>query len=186
MIRLGAAMNTRMIAEAMGIAVLAGALAACGSSPASTATGHATASSPVPATAAPAQAASASVLAARMKAAGLPVGKLTVYTAASDPNHLLGRQGEYTSKVAWIDSRTISAGAGDPSADPGGIEFGGSIEVFANVADAAARAAYLADFKPPLGDGYDLAQGTAVLRLSNYLTPAQAQAYKMAFATAVG
>ena len=30
------------------------------------------------------------------------VKDVTVYTAATDPNHLLGRQGDYTSKIEWI------------------------------------------------------------------------------------
>jgi hypothetical protein len=42
----------------------------------------------------------ASALAARLKAAGLPVTHLIVYTAITDPNHEMGRQGGYTSKVA--------------------------------------------------------------------------------------
>ena len=95
------------------------------------------------------------VIAARLKAAGQPVRALITYTAVSDPNHLLGRQGEYTSKVAWQDPRALAAGAVSPSDDPGGIENGGGIEVLPSVADAAQRLAELKSFKPPLGDGYD-------------------------------
>ena len=127
----------------------------------------------------------AAVLASDLKAASLPVTHLIVYTATTDPNHLLGRQGEYTSKVAWQDRQAISAGAGKPTAsDRGGTEFGGGIEVFPTVAAAAQRLAYLKSFQPPLGDGYDYRVGTSVLRLSNYLTPAQAHAYQAAFTTA--
>jgi hypothetical protein len=129
---------------------------------------------------------SAAVIAARLKAAGQPVRALITYTAVTDPNHLLGRQGEYTSKVAWQDPRALAAGAGSPSSDPGGIEYGGGIEVFPTVAAAAQRLAYLKSFKPPFGDGYDYQSGTAILRLSNYLTPAQARAYAAAFMAAVG
>ena len=50
------------------------------------------------------------VIAARLKAAGQPVRALITYTAVSDPNHLLGRQGEYTSKVAWQDPRALGPG----------------------------------------------------------------------------
>ena len=71
-----------------------------------------------------------------MKAAGLPIKGLIIYNATTDPNHLLGRQGGYTSKAAWVDPAAVAAGAGSPSGDPGGIEFGGGIEVFASVADA--------------------------------------------------
>ncbi len=37
----------------------------------------------------------------------------------------------------------------------------------------------------PFADGYDYLSGTAVLRLSRYLTPAQARTYRAAFTTAV-
>jgi len=124
---------------------------------------------------------SAAVIAGRLKAAGQPVRALITYTAATDPNHLLGRQGEYTSKVAWQDPRALAAGAGSPSNNPGGIEYGGGIEEFPAVAAAAQRLAYLKSFKPPLGDGYDYQSGTAILRLSNYLNPVQARAYAAAF-----
>ena len=128
----------------------------------------------------------AAVLASRLKAASLPVTHLIVYTAATDPNHLLGRQGGYTSKVAWQDRRAIDAGAGKPAAsDRGGTEFGGGIEVFPTVAAAAQRLAYLKSFQPPFGDGYDYQSGTAILRLSQYLIPGQAHAYQVAFTAAL-
>jgi hypothetical protein len=77
-------------------------LAACGGSSSGhrAASGHATSAS---STAAPARPASAAVLAADLRAEGLPVRHLIVYTAATDPNAELGRQGGYTSKVAWVD-----------------------------------------------------------------------------------
>ena len=37
-----------------------------------------------------------------------------------------------------------------------------------------------------LADGYDYTSGGALLRLSKYLTPAQARAYQAAFQAAVG
>ena len=124
---------------------------------------------------------SASVLTARMKAAGLPIKELVVYNATTDPNHLLGRQNEYASKDAWVDLAAVAAGAGSPSSNPGGIEFGGGIEVFPSVANAQARLAYLKAFQPPIGDGYDYLNGAAILRLSNYLTPTQAAQFHAAF-----
>ena len=51
-------------------------------------------------------------------------------------------------------------------------------------ADAAARLAYLRALKPPLGDGYACLVGSAVLRLSNWLTAAQVQAYRAVFTAA--
>jgi hypothetical protein len=126
--------------------------------------------------------ASAAALAARLEAAGLPVRHLIVYTAASDPNHLLGRQGGYTSKVAWVDPRAARQDAGDTR---GSIGLGGGIEVFPDAASARARYERLRGFQPPFGDGYDYLSGTVILRLSQYLTPAQARAWKVAFTAAV-
>ena len=67
------------------------ALAACSSPQAAAPAAHS----------APAR--SAAQIAARMKAAGVAITHLVIYTAATDPNHLMGRQGGYTSKVAWVD-----------------------------------------------------------------------------------
>jgi len=107
---------------------------------------------------------------------------LIVYTAVTDPNHELGRQGGYTSKVAWQDPRAASQDAGDTR---GSIGLGGGIEAFPPAPGARARYEYLRGFQPPFGDGYDYLDGTAILRLSQYLTPAQARAYKAAFTAAV-
>jgi hypothetical protein len=151
------------------------------SQPSAAVTHPAATPSPSPAAAPP----TAAALASGLKAAGLPVTHLIVYNAVTDPNHLLGRQGGYTSKVAWQDERAIAAGAGKPvPSDRGGTEFGGGIEVFPTVAAAAQRLAYLKSFQPPLGEGYDYQSGTAILRLSNYLTPGQAHVYRAAFAAA--
>ena len=51
------------------------------------------------------------------------------------------------------------------------------------MADAEARLAYRKAFRPPFGDGYDYLAGLAILRLSNYLTPAQAAEFRAAFDT---
>ena len=159
-----------------------GALAGCGGAARAS---PPAASTPPPPPAAAAASPDAGTLAARLQAAGIPVKNLIVYDAATDPNHLLGRQGGYTSKVAWEDPRAIKGGASDPAADRGGTEFGGGIEVFATTNATAQRAAYLRAFSPPFGDGYDYVAGTAILRLSQYLTPAQAQGYRAAFEAAV-
>lgn len=169
----------RVLAGALAAAL---ALAACGS-----ASSHPAASSSQAATRSPhAPVASqtppsAVTLAADLKAAGLDITRLIVYTAATDPNHLLGRQNGYASKVAWQDPRAAKGDAGDTR---GSVGLGGGIEVYPSAAGAQARRAYLAGFAPPVGDGYDYVSGTAVLRLSQYLTPAQAHAYQKAFSAA--
>jgi hypothetical protein len=158
-------------------------VAGCGSSPSASQAQHAASTPAQQSTSSPATA-SAAVLTQRMKAAGLPITSVTVYNATTDPNHLLGRQGGYTSKVAWVVPAAVSAGAGSPSSDPGGTEFGGGIEVFPDLAGAQSRLDELKAFKPPLGDGYDYLAGGAVLRLSNYLTPDQAARFRSAFESA--
>lgn len=94
---------------------------------------------------------------------------VTVYTATSDQNHLLGRQGEYTSKVEW----TIS---GENS----------GIEAFPDAADAKLRYAYLRAFRPPIGDGYDFLYHAAILRLASIYTPSQAEKLKAFFVRSCG
>jgi hypothetical protein len=92
------------------------------------------------------------------------VKNITVYTATTDPNHLLGRQGEYTSKIEWTK---------------GGEDSG--IEAFGDAADAKIRYTYLRAFRPPLGDGYDYLYRAAILRLASIYTPAQAASLKASF-----
>jgi hypothetical protein len=130
-------------------------LTACGSAGAVSA--PATASAP---------AAARSALTASQIAQRMDIGSFTAYTAATDPNHLLGRQHEYTSKVNW----------------PGGS----SIEVFPDAQYAKAREAYVQAFTCPFGDGYDYLDGTALLRLACALTPAQAKANEALFNKALG
>ena len=92
----------------------------------------------------------------------------TVYTATTDPNHLLGRQGEYASKINW-------------SQDRGNGDVFSSIEVFSDAADAQLRYTYLRAFRPPIGDGYDYLYRAAILRLTSLYTPAQASALRASF-----
>lgn len=118
---------------------------------------------------------------ARLKAAGLPVGAVIVYTAASDPNHLLGRPGGYLSKAGFADTRIKPADAKDDT--PGAVDLGGDIEVFSDHAGAQARADYIRKAMaamPMLGTQYEYVSGPVLLRLSQVLTPDQAAAYKKA------
>jgi hypothetical protein len=171
----------KTLISAVAVAATLGAAGCSSSSPASPLSSAALSpSASAPAT--PHRPASAAVLAADLKAVGLPVRHLIVYTAVTDPNHELGRQGGYTSKVAWADPRAASQDAGD---DRGSVGLGGGIEAYPTATGAKARYEYLRAFQPPFGDGYDYLDGTAILRLSQYLTPAQARAYKAAFTAAV-
>jgi hypothetical protein len=110
--------------------------------------------------------------------AGLPVSGLIVYTAATDPNHLLGRPTGYTSKCAWGDSRVPAPDA--TAASTGDTGNGGSVEVFRTAAEAKARAKYIFTIDsaaPILGSEYDYLAGGVLVRVSQYLTPTQAASY---------
>ena len=78
------------------------------------------------------------------------------YTASTDPNHLLGRQGEYASEVNW------------------GANQDNSIEVFANLADAQARQQYLG-IQAAVRRWLRPHSRHSLLWLSADLTPSQAQ-----------
>lgn len=141
-------MNRRLVNVLIGIGIGIGAvapLAACGSptTPSSTPAAPASsASSPVStvSVAATGSPASGSAVCGPADAVARRMGMkdIAVYTASTDPNHLLGRQGEYTSKVEWTTDGEDSG-----------------IEAFADAADAQLRYVYLRAFRPPIGDGYD-------------------------------
>ena len=139
--------------------------------------GAAASSSQPPSTSAPPSAnhtatvtATAEVIAHRM---GLTsAGGYVAYIATTDPNHLLGRQNGYTSKVNWGDHNEVA--------------LWGSIEVFPDNAEATTRDQEVSSLVPPLGDGYDTVAGDALLRLGTVYTPAQAAQLKAAFLKAAG
>jgi hypothetical protein len=120
----------------------------------------------------------AATVTAQLKAAGLPMTDVTVYTAQDDPNHFLGRPHQYTSKTGWLDTRT-----GETSVSESGVDAGGSVEVFATADDAKARAKYvqgLLKASPILGTEYDYLKAEVVVRVSGKLTPEQAAEYSKA------
>ncbi|MFJ1652380.1 hypothetical protein ACIOC2_13370 [Streptomyces sp. NPDC088337] len=101
-------------------------------------------------------------------------------TEENDPNHLLGRPNQYTSKVTFTDSRLKAADV--VGAEEGAVERGGAVEVFADPVDAQARAKYIGSVTksmPTLAE-YDYVHGSILVRVSHYLTPAQAAEYKAA------
>ena len=105
----------------------------------------------------------------------LPVGESVAYTAKTDPNDLLGRPNQYTSKVNFKDTRLKP----DSLADDLDVQEGGSIEVFENKSDAIRRKEYVEG----IGKGfspfseYTYREGTVLLRLSHRLLPKQAAEY---------
>lgn len=103
----------------------------------------------------------------------------TVYTAATDPNNLLGRPGGYTSKADFIDDRA------KPKLDDE-VQNGGSVEVYADPVDAEERAEFIADTLDKMkifGTEYHYLKGGTLLRVSGALTPEQAAEYEAALKT---
>jgi len=119
-------------------------------------------------------AAGAALVIGQLKAAGLPIDAVTAYSAADDPNHLLGRPGQYISKAMFHDSRL------DVGTEVGN---GGSVETFANADDLQNRAKYVQAIarSSALFSEYDYSAGRTLLRVSSKLTPDQAAAYEKAF-----
>jgi hypothetical protein len=159
------------------------ALAGCSQSPTVAAAPPA-----APAPVAAVRTVSADQVAGRLKAAGVPLRVSVVYTAATDPNHQLGRPGGYTSKLAFTDSRIRKSEVLD--VDPQSLDRGGSIEVFADPADAQARSADIQQKIKSLGGlltrEYHYLNGGVLVRVSGLLTPDQAKTYQKALASLPG
>lgn len=157
------------------VTALLGVATAC-SSPAA----PSTAAAPPPAPAAPAVRTAEQVVADL--AAGVSTAKPTVvYTAESDPNRLLGRPNGYISKASFADTRIKASEVKDDEA--GSVDRGGSVEVYADEAGAAARKKYIDDTMkaaPILGSEYSYVTGPVLLRVSQQLTPEQAAEYERA------
>ena len=105
-----------------------------------------------------------------------------VYTAETDPNHLLGEPNGYTAEATFTDNRISPADTA--GVRPGSIQKGGSVEVFADASSATIRRQRLGQLErnAPLPAGeYTFTNGPALLRVSGRLTPAQAAEYAAAF-----
>lgn len=112
---------------------------------------------------------------------------LKTYTAADDPNSLLGRPNGYTSKTAFLDSRVPADKV--EAQKPDAVERGGSIEVFADEAAAKARMKLIQEVSkgmPGFLGEYDYVSGGVLVRVSRYLTPDQAKEYETALAAIFG
>ncbi len=115
---------------------------------------------------------------------GVPIDASQDLTAASDPNELLGRPGQYTGKAVFHDARLP---AEENSLHPELIdaESGGSVEVFASEADAKKRADYvqaITESSGPLAE-YSYLRGAAFIRVTGKLTPDQVKVYERAAAS---
>jgi serine/threonine protein kinase len=101
------------------------------------------------------------------------------FTADTDPNKLLGRPNGYTSKASFTDSRIKPNDI--LGAEPGSVDAGGSVEVFASADAAAARQRYIQQVQrtaPFVGTEYSYLDGAVLVRVSGKLTPDQAAEYE--------
>jgi len=119
----------------------------------------------------------------RKLAEKIPSISLTkVYSAEDDPNKLLGRPNQYTSKTAFADSRVPKEGL---PADNTQTEHGGGVEVFPDEAGATARKDRIQEISKGMGGliaEYDYVKGGVLVRVSSKLTPDQAKEYETALA----
>jgi hypothetical protein len=152
-------------------------LTACGSSSDTASATSPTTGSTAPATSAPAaQALDAKTVVQALADAVGDAKPATVYTAATDPNKLLGRPGGYTSKADFTDDRA------KPDLDDE-VQNGGSVEVYDDPADAEERGKFIADTLDKMkifGTEYHYLKGGILLRVSGELTPEQAAEYETA------
>jgi hypothetical protein len=116
----------------------------------------------------------------KLQAAGLPITDSVVITEDNDPNNLIGRPGQYTSKVVFADERTdVPLDKAAPDNDSGG-----SVEVFADAAAAKTRSDYiqktLAALGPVAGTEYHYLTGSALVRVAGALPPSEAAQYETA------
>ena len=114
-------------------------------------------------------------IASKLKSAGFPVKNIITYTSKTDPNGLLGRPNQYTSKTSFADNRLEQ----NPNDDPNG----GTIEVFKTKADATKRKKYIESVTEGLSflQSYIYQYDNVLIRLSYDLTPSQVKVYTTAF-----
>jgi hypothetical protein len=117
--------------------------------------------------------ANASDVVKALKKDDLPIGDQLVYTVENDSDKLMGRPGQYTSKVHFIDTTQQE--------DTKVVMLnGGSVEMFDNNDDAKNRfnSVSKAAKSTPMLDEYDYVQGKILLRLSKNLPPDHAKKYE--------
>lgn len=97
----------------------------------------------------------------------------TIFDAETDPNHLLGRPGQYISKASFWDSRI-----GDPEDGP----EAGTVEVFRNEKNLLSRMRYVEEIgqRMPMFLQYQFRRGLVLLRLNKRFTPIAAKEYERA------
>lgn len=116
-----------------------------------------------------------------MKAQGLSIGEVASYDQNTDPNGLLGRPNQYIDKANFRDTEL---GPDSQTLDNGGD---GTVEIFNNANDAAARKAYVDNISKtsPMLGFYSYQSGKYLLRVVFAMSPDRAKTYQSAFLKAV-
>ncbi len=123
-----------------------------------------------------------------LKAAGMPIGRVDVYNAETDPVSRLGRPGQYVGKAIFQDSRlplVLQEGQDVISFQ----NSGGIVEVFPSTAELEDRKKALDLARqqfPAAFPEYQYNNGVVLLRLGHVLTPEQAAGYEAAIASFEG
>ena len=121
----------------------------------------------------------AAEIVALFKAADLPVQDVKVLDEASDSNNLLGRPGQYTSKVFFYDARHPNKNTPDDEGE-------NTVEVFATAADAKARHDYIEGVTKGVSFlvSYQVLRGNVLVRFDKVLLPTEVEQYKAALTKA--
>jgi len=109
-----------------------------------------------------------------LKSSGMPITNVVVYDEKTDPNGLLGRPHQYTSKVNFSDPAHDDADLTSPD---------NTVEVFQFADDARKRATVIRDVTsatPALAE-YVYQESFYVLRLNHDILPADAAKYEELF-----
>lgn len=120
-----------------------------------------------------------------LKASNLPIGRVNVYNAETDPVSRLGRPGQYIGKAIFQDSRlplVLQEGQDVISFQ----SSGGIIEIFNNTDELENRKKALDLARqqfPAAFPEYQYSNGVVLLRLGHVLTPEQAAGYEAALAS---
>lgn len=116
-----------------------------------------------------------------MKNENSNIGKVVVYTESTDLNKLLGRPGQYTSKVSFEDKRLEQENANNEfmTEEERNEPTGGTIEVFSNASDMKKRKEYIEGFSTSsMFSQYIYSKDNVLLRVDGDLTPSQAKEYE--------
>ena len=107
-----------------------------------------------------------------------PIYEIVTYTEKTDPNNLLGRPNQYTSKANFSDIRILTT---DDLIDHNII--GGTVEVFNNTEDLQKRKSYIESITSSASvfAEYSYSKYNVLLRLDKKLTSEQAKEYEEIF-----